>query len=47
MIQMLPLLCLIGFAIFMEFRLKKEITEIHDELNKIKRNINNEKRSNN
>ena len=46
MIHILPVLCLIGFAFFVEFRLQKEINEINKEIKKLKKKIN-EKRTNN
>lgn len=46
MIHILPVLCLIGFAFFVEFRLQKEINEINKEIKKLKKKVN-EKRANN
>lgn len=40
MLHIVPILCLIFFILFVEFKLKKEFTEIREEFNKIKKQIN-------
>ena len=43
MLHIVPILCLVIFIGFMEFRLKREFDEIRDEFDKIKKRIDDNK----
>lgn len=47
MLHILPVLCLIGFAFFVEYRLNRELNELRRDIRKLKKRINNEKRTDN
>ncbi len=45
MLHIVPIICLIIFTWFIEFRLKKEVMDIHNEVNKLKEYINLNKKN--